>query len=134
MTTGMAAQRRYRLYWGDIELPVERVSIADKVVTEVEHRLTGGVYEQRMTVLVKEKDATALLQFLRPIARGASEETLARRVGYGGRKGRRALRRLLAKGFVGTLTVNGAGPVPCPPVRLTMATGRTVELRGRRRR
>jgi hypothetical protein len=32
-----------------------------------------------------------------PGRHGASEKTLARRVGYGGRKGKRALRRLLGK-------------------------------------
>lgn len=62
--------------------------------------------------------ASRLLDVLTPRNRGASDATLARRVEYGGRKGRSAMRRLRAKGFVGILRINGERPIPCPPIKV----------------
>ncbi len=69
-------------------------------------------------------DATAgwgLLNLWPPLPRGASNMTLARRMKYGGRKGRSAWRRLRDQGFAGILTINDEPPIPCPPVRIMAA-------------
>jgi hypothetical protein len=54
-----------------------------------------------------------LLAALGPLHRGASDATLCRRVFYGGKKGRRALRRLYARGYDG-VAMTSAGPMLLP--------------------
>lgn len=59
---------------------------------------------------------------------GASEETLARRVGYGGKKGRKAMKRLRARGYVGIMHVDSL-VMPLPPVTYRSPNGTIVEVR-----
>lgn len=101
----------------------------DDVPTEVKHRPI--VYEASGTIDVPRANLERLRDLLFPRTAGASDSTLARRIHYGGRKGRSAWRRLRAKGYVGTMTVNDKRPIPCPPVSFTTVDGETFELRGR---
>ncbi len=101
-----------------VEVTVKDVRY-DAVVTETEHRFSHGVTEIRCTAIFKGEDARKLRKLFDPPIRGATDAVLARRMAYGGRKGRSAWRRLRAKGFVGTMTINGERPLPLPPFRVT---------------
>lgn len=90
------------------------------------HRLgrgSRGSYEFSTMATLSPDAVQSLLDALTPPQRGAADTTLARRVGYGGRKGRSAMRRLLAKGFAGVMSVNDFPPMPMPPVIVTTADG-----------
>lgn len=64
-----------------------------------------GTYTWEMTV-AQRGAFDQLMHALTPPIRGVSDHTLARRVFYGGRKGRRAFKRLLAKGYDAVMMVN----------------------------
>lgn len=102
------------------------------IATEILHGPSVS-YEAHGTMEIGGDALDSLIALLKPRETGASNMTLARRVGFGGRKGRSALRRLHAKGFVGVLVINDERPVPCPPVTIS-TENRTVVVRGRRRR
>lgn len=86
------------------------------------------VYEGSLTLERVALDR--FLEVLTPRSRGASDATLAKRVLYGGRKGRSAMRRLCRKGFAGVITVDNLPPMPCPPVRIAWTTPVLASQRG----
>ena len=103
---------------GGVPFPIEDVSV-EGVVTDTVQRFSHGAYTAECTMHVEGDAARSIWDFFRPRTRGASDSTLAKRVGYGGRKGQSAWRRLRAKGFVGTLHITDFPPMPLPPFRVT---------------
>lgn len=86
----------------------------------IEHRRVPWTYEATGEVTMSRASVDRLLDALTPPIRGATDAVLARRVQYGGRKGRSAWRRLRAKGFVGIVTIDGGPPHPLAPVRIEL--------------
>lgn len=117
---------------GGVELPMRKIDLA--VVDTVVYRKTLGSYSVDLTLNVEAKSKASAFDFLLLTHRGATNETLAKRVVYGGRKGRSAMRRLLDRGFVGVLTVNGGPALPSPPFTVTTRDGSSYTMKGRRRR
>ena len=109
--------------WSDVTLTVGGVPLDVSNVSYTEKR-DAGVAELRtafyeatgsfqITAEAFHDLSDAIAGVLRARTRGASDATLARRVFYGGRKGRRALRRLYDRGY-GGVAMSVAGPVLLP--------------------
>lgn len=71
---------------------------------------SGGSYSFEVTAEFRA-GWNRLMAIFAPPVRGTTDTRLAERVYYGGRKGRSAFRRLLAKGYLGTAVVCGQ-PTP----------------------
>jgi len=109
-------------YYGGAEVEVtlcgERFSVTDltigrKDLSEVE-AFSPKKYEATFETTISGEGYQALVDALTPPQRGPTDVTLARRVVYGGRKGRSAWRRLLAKGYVAIGEWPGVAPFPIP--------------------
>ena len=75
--------------------------------------LKGAFYAASTSIEITAEAFRNLLNALNPRYLGASDLTLARRVFYGGRKGRSALRRLFVRGY-GAVAMTDAGPMLVP--------------------
>jgi hypothetical protein len=95
---------------------IEGTDLADGSDWTAVHETSGEFY-------VRAEAAQRLFGALAPVHRGASPHTLARRVTYGGRKGRRAWHRLRAMGYVGILRVNDEKPIALPAVQVWTTRG-----------
>lgn len=83
---------------------------------------TQRSYEATCVMDIDRADIDRLLYMLTPPRRGVHDWTLAKRSRYGGRKGRSAWRRLLAKGYLGTAVVNGM-VLPITPAMVRHSDG-----------
>lgn len=110
---------RWTTQWSDASLTINGEPMAvesvtyGEIVEKVQRDLKPVFYETSATFTVAASAIRDLLDALMPRYRGASDGTLARRVFYGGRKGRSALRRLYARGYLG-VGMTAAGPVLLP--------------------
>ena len=84
-------------------------------------------YEASCEMTVPASSVQDLLDAIFPRPKGASDATLARRVSYGGRKGRSAMRRLLRAGFAGVIKFNDEEWAPCPPIRIDVSVPQASE-------
>lgn len=85
-------------------------------------------YEATGEMTMSRDSFDRFLDAFMPRRRGASDVTLAKRASYfGGRKSRRAFRRLCAKGFIGIGTIDGGPPFPLPPMTITTSRERLLE-------
>lgn len=105
----MSEYQHAKLYFNGVEVPNGAVSIewASPVVAKM---LPAPVpYEASFTceTTLRLDDWGRPLHALTPPVRGVSDHRLARRAMYGGRKGRRAFRRLLEKGYDAVAAAHG---------------------------
>ncbi len=110
-----------RITLGGEPFPVEHVTFERKPLNPMPiGRVERGEYTFEASMLMS--GASNFLENFFPLPpKGATNMTLAKRVSYGGRKGRSALRRLRDQGYVGILKINDEDPVPCPPITISAA-------------
>lgn len=110
-----------RITLGGEPFPVEHVTYERKPLNPMPiGRIERGEYTVEASMLMSGA-SNFLENFFPPPPKGATNMTLAKRVSYGGRKGRSALRRLREQGYVGILKINDEAPVPCPPITIYSA-------------
>lgn len=108
-----------------IDIPLQRAILKHSLVSETVHILKPKHHAS----MLKLRPLSDALGFVSSEPRyGASAKTLARRVAFGGRKGRSAWRRLVRLGFTGTLILPGTHPMPTPPFTLTMRKGKPMAV------
>ncbi len=112
----------------DVDDGYDEIVVERNPLIPTEEEAGRGLYEMSVALGIALEHFERL-GFLTPRVSGASEATLAKRVRYGGRKGRRALRRLRAKGYGGIWTVNGSPPMPRPRMHI-IETVRTHDDEG----
>ncbi len=93
-------------------MPVESVTFEDRR-DKLRRDIEPLFYEASGSFEIAADTFRNLLEAMRPRYRGASDATLSRRVFFGGRKGRSALRRLFARGYAG-VAMTVAGPMLIP--------------------
>lgn len=84
----------------DFSYSIKHNENSGKAIVEPEFSLGGGDFKTTVSCIVPAASVIPLDQLMFPREpAGASHETLVKRLRYGGRKGRSARRRLLARGL-----------------------------------
>jgi hypothetical protein len=120
--------REIKMYFDGVEVPVTDVSMSFKGGERHGERAWIGSGSRGTTRITMSQVVPATtLDLERPFgpthSSNASESTLARRILYGGRKGRSAWRRLRAKGYLGVMRFEGDAR-PMLPMDLRTKVGR----------
>ncbi len=112
----------------DAEITIDGVRMSSASVTfereptdEPRGLLVGNpvFYEFTYEVEVRREVYDQFVRALMPPIRGATDFVLAKRASYrGGRKGRRAMRRLVSSGYAGIIRFEDCPWIPLPPPML----------------